>query len=240
MKKLLSTLSLSLCMIGLSHADQNSLEAKLKEQYSQFSPSVIGESPIKGIYEVMLGSEFIYTDENARYFFIGNLVEPVTGKNLTEERKKELSTIDIAKLPLDQAIKHVKGKGERKIYIFSDPDCPYCKKLEQSLADLDNVTIYIFMYPLTSLHPNAATVAKQIWCSKDRYKAWQNYMVENKKPTASVDCKNPIDKNIALGNTLRVSGTPTSFLQNGERLTGALDLNSIEKALQQATPKAEN
>ncbi len=236
MKKLLATLTLSL-LAYTSYANQTTLEKNLKQLYPEIPAKVTGTTPIKGMYEIQVGDSFVYTDENARYFFVGNLVDFKNKENLTAKREQERNKIDISKLPLEQAIKNIKGDGSRILYVFSDPDCPYCQKLEQALTTVDNVTIYTFLYPLKNLHPNAELVASQIWCSNNRYEAWEDYMVNRTPSTTSPNCDNPIQKNIQLGRSLNISGTPTLFLKDGQRVMGGRDANEIEELLQSIQTK---
>lgn len=235
MKVLASTLTaMTLALCSLSHADVNTLSQNLKKNYPTLSAKVVGESPVDDIYEVQMAGSLVYTDEDARYFFVGNLVDFQNKVNLTEQREQQLNKIDISKLPLANAIKNVKGKGERKLYVFSDPDCPYCQRLEQELTTVDNVTIYTFMMPLTALHPNAEGIAKKVWCSENRYEAWEDYLLHKKMPSASDNCSNPIQKNLELANSLNISGTPTLFLNNGERISGGRSAAELESLLNSA------
>lgn len=134
-------------------------------------------------------------------------------------------------LPFDQAIEFKSGNASRKLAVFSDPDCPYCQQLELELARLDDVTIYIFPFPLTQLHPNAATIAHKIWCASDRATAWHDYLIQKTEPNNAGDCENPIEDNIKLGQSLNVQGTPTLILSNGELITGIGSAEGIEAAL---------
>lgn len=231
MKKWFSTLALSVFSLNLVYANPPTLEKNLKKEFPEIPTKILGETPIKNMYEVMIADTIVYTDENARYFFVGNLVDFKNKENLTAKREKALGQIDIAQLPLEQAIKHVKGDGSRVLYVFSDPDCPYCKKLEQNMTSVDNVTLYTFLYPLTNLHPNADVVAEQIWCASNKYEAWEDYMILNEAPDTIVGCDNPIEKNIALGRKLNITGTPTLFLKDGSRVSGVLSTEQINKLL---------
>ncbi|MHA3053933.1 DsbC family protein [Acinetobacter sp. ANC 4633] len=231
MKKLLTALGLSLMTIGIAHADIATLKANLQKNYPDITPQSIQPTPIKDIYEVYMDGEIVYTNDEARYFFIGNLVDLKNQVSLTEQRQQELTKIDVKTLPLNQAIKHVKGNGKRVLYIFSDPDCPYCHALEEELKQVDNVTVYLFLYPLTNLHPNAGAMAQKIWCSKDKYSAWENYVLDRKEPSDKASCTAPIQKNLELGEKLRIDGTPTFFLKDGQRISGARSANDINKLL---------
>ena len=229
MKTKLATLMLSLAFFGSAHADVKTLEQNLKTNYPDLPIKGVYQSPVQGIYEVYTSGRIVYTNQDAKYFFVGNLVDIKQQKNMTEERIAELGKIDVKSLPLNQAIKYVKGTGERTLYVFSDPDCPYCQRLEQNMVGVDNVTVYVFLYPLTSLHPNAEKVSNQIWCAKNPAEAWTNYMLNRKLPTNSKSCSSPIQKNIALGQKLNIDGTPTLFLQDGQRISGVpSDAKQIE------------
>lgn len=143
--------------------------------------------------------------------------------------------INTTLLPLNQAIKYVKGSGKRTIYEFSDPDCPFCEELEQQLLNINDLTIYLFLFPVTEIHPNAAFRANQIWHAKDRYAAWENYMLYRTAPDTSGESENtPIERNIVLGRQLEITGTPTFFLENGFRVEGVLPTEDIERLLYQA------
>lgn len=231
MKKLIAALGLSLMTMGFAHADIATLKANLQKNYPDVTPQSIQPTPIKDIYEVYMDGEIVYTNDEARYFFIGNLVDLPNKVSLTEQRQQELSKIDVKTLPLKQAIKHVKGNGKRVIYLFSDPDCPYCHALEQELKKVDNVTVYLFLYPLKNIHPNAEAVAQKIWCSKDKYAAWENYVIDGKQPSGTGSCATPVQKNLELGETLKIDGTPTFFLQDGQRISGARSAEDINQLL---------
>jgi thiol:disulfide interchange protein DsbC len=133
--------------------------------------------------------------------------------------------------PLTNAIKTVKGKGERKLVLFSDVDCPYCRKFEAELAKLDNLTVYTFLYPIESLHPKAVQTSKQIWCAPDRNKAWDEYINKGSVPANDGKCDNYVDETIALGNKLNVSGTPTIFFANGVRVPGMVPAAQLDRLL---------
>ncbi len=231
MKIWLSLLTLGLFTFSSAHADIQTLQQNLKTKYPEIQVKSVQNSPIKDVYEVYMGGRIVYTNEEAKYFFVGNLIDLKEQKNLTEERMQALKSIDVKSLPLKQAIKHVKGKGERVIYVFSDPDCPYCQNLEKELKNIDNLTVYLFLYPITRLHPNAESISQQIWCSKNQYQAWEDYLIDKKQPTSNKSCTTPIEKNIALAKSLEVDGTPTFFLQDGSRISGARKAGEIELLL---------
>jgi thiol:disulfide interchange protein DsbC len=227
---------LSLMLVGsllacTANADQASIKSVLSEKFPKADISSITKTPYSGLYEVIIDGQIVYTDENASYAFLGSVVDITSKRNLTNERMAKLNAIKIDELPFDQAIKFVKGNGSRKLVIFSDPQCPFCKKFEQELTKVDNITIYLFPYPIASLHPQSAAEAKAIWCAPDKATAWQNALLKNITPKNSGDCKNPIDANIALGNKLHITGTPTLIFANGERVPGMVPADKLEQLL---------
>lgn len=193
----------------------------------------VSKTPLPGIYEVVAdGNQLAYVDEKAEYLMMGEIIDLKARRNLTREKMDDLTRIRFDSLPLQNAIKFVKGAGKRQLAVFSDPDCPFCKKLEPELAKLDNVTIHVFPLPIASLHPEAGQRAKQVWCSKDRAQAWLDLMLKGKQPGKASDCKNPVSDNIALGQKLGISGTPTLVFANGKRVPGYIQADRIEALLQ--------
>lgn len=234
MKKWLTLFGLSALTFTSTYANTTTLEKNLKKEFPEVSTKILGKTPFSNIYEVLVSDTIVYTDENARYFFVGNLVDFKNKENLTAKREQTLNKIDVKDLPLDQAIKHVKGDGSRVMYVFSDPDCPYCKKLEQNMTSVNNVTVYTFLYPLKNLHPNAEKIAQQIWCSSTPYDAWEDYMILSKAPETLATCDNPIAQNLELGRKLNISGTPTIFFKDGSRVAGVLSTDQINQFLNKA------
>jgi thiol:disulfide interchange protein DsbC len=222
--------------IGCSaQADQTTdkLKSALEAHMDGATVKSIDKTPIPGLYEVNLGTQIIYSDASGNYVLLGDMVDTRNSKNLTEARMSELNKIDFAKLPLENAVKVVKGNGSRKIAVFSDPNCPYCKQLETTLKSIDNVTVYTFLYPVLS--PDSTLKSKSIWCSKDRGMTWESWMLDHKAPTTAASCDTTaIDKNLKLGRSMNVTGTPTVFLADGRRLPGAVPADRLEKELSAA------
>ncbi|HYP68249.1 MAG TPA: DsbC family protein [Thiobacillaceae bacterium] len=206
-------------------------------KYPGVDISAVTKTPYGGLYEVVIDGDVIYATADGKYLFIGNVVDVATKHNLTAARMAKLQEVKWDSLPFAQAIKIVKGNGSRKLAVFSDPDCPYCRRFENELTKVDNVTIYTFLSPVESLHPAAINVAKQIWCEKDRVAAWHDYMLRAEKPKAAPSCKNPVDENIALSNRLKVSGTPTLIFENGQRVPGMMPADKLETLLTAAKAK---
>ncbi|HXR57974.1 MAG TPA: DsbC family protein [Burkholderiales bacterium] len=192
-------------------------------------------SPLPGIYEVRLqtldGPKIVYSDEKGSYVFTGRLIDVKAERDLTEERLQKLSTIEFSQLPLDLAVKVQRGNGKRVLAMFSDPYCPYCRRLEQTLLQIDDLTVYVFMYPV--IRPDLADHSRAVWCSKDRAKAWIELAANEKPkvPTASASCANPVDKVLELGRSLRVNGTPTLYFANGEKASGGMEIGALRKKL---------
>lgn len=190
----------------------------------------VTKTPYLGLYEVRLDSEILYTDEKMNYIFSGNIIDAKSMQNITEKRLRELSAIKWENLPLEAAVKTVRGSGKRALAVFSDPNCPYCKRFEKDLAKVDDVTIYTFLYPILS--QDSQDKSKAVWCSADKSKAWTDLML-NGAVLAPARCDTPIEKNLELGRKYRVNGTPTIIFTNGERVPGAIPTEQIEKLLAQ-------
>lgn len=199
---------------------------RIRSKYPRTEFKQINKTPVPGVYEVVMGQNVAYIDESGRYFLFGRMFDMEQQKDLTEPRVQEASRVDVKALPLHNAIKAVRGTGKRTLIVFSDPDCPYCKRLEQTLAQLGDVTIYTFLYPLAQIHPEARRRAVAVWCSPNRVEAWRALMIDNAAPTGG-DCDNPVDATVALGQRLGVNGTPTMFSGDGRRIAGAIPLDAI-------------
>jgi thiol:disulfide interchange protein DsbC len=215
-----------------AQADQTTdkLKATLQSRLGADAPiKSVSKSPVAGLYEVNLGTQILYSDASGDYVLLGDLVETRTRKNLTEARLSETNKIDFGSLPLANAIKVVKGNGARRIAVFSDPNCPYCKKLETTLQSIDNVTVYTFLYPVLS--PDSTAKSKAIWCAGDRAKSWEGWMLDHRAPAAANCDTSALDKNLALGRGMNVTGTPTIFLADGRRLPGAVSADQLNQAL---------
>lgn len=220
-------------------ADEVSLKTAIQSAYPKVKVGSVIKTPYNGLYEVFLDSQIIYTDDKFSFFLAdGRLIDAKSRKDLTGERMEKLTRIDFDSLPLEQAIKVVRGNGSRKLVVFSDPDCPYCKRLEQNgLKGLNNVTIYTLLYPLEGLHPDAGNKAKAIWCAPDKAKAWQDWVLNGQLPPGNVTCTTPVDKNLELGLKLGVNSTPTLYFADGKRLLGAYPAKEIENHLNEAVKK---
>ena len=211
------------------------VEAAVRKVFATSYPQVqivdVRPGPVEGLYEVFTGDTIVYSNASGSRLFVGNLVDTATKSNLTTQRVDERNSIDFASLPLDLAIKTVKGDGRHTLAVFSDPDCPFCKQLEQSIHTFDNVTIYTFLFPITSLHPDAANKARNLWCTTDRSQAWQQWMIDGKEaPAVKEACAgDPVGRLQALGSKLRVGSTPTVFFANGARVAGAMTAEQLKQ-----------
>ncbi len=215
-------------------------EAEIRKSIEALYPSVkvdaVAKTEMPGIYEVRIGSEIIYTDANGKFVIVGDIIDAKGRRNITEDRKAKLAQIKFSDLPLDMAVKTVRGNGKRVFATFEDPNCVYCKKLQQEMAGVTNVTIYTFLYPI--LAADSADKAKAIWCSPDRSKAWADWMQHGNMPKAA-QCADPIDKIVALGKKLGVRGTPTIFFADGNRIPSYIPVAKLEEVLNQVDSQAK-
>ncbi|HEX8979911.1 MAG TPA: DsbC family protein [Parasulfuritortus sp.] len=237
MRIFISLLLTLLFTTACNAAQDGNIKKNLEARFPGLHVNSVSKSPVDGLYEVVVeGDHIIYVDKDAKYLLDGILVETATKRNLTQEKVDKLTAVNFDSLPLQQAIKIVHGDGSRRLAVFSDPDCPFCRKLEPELAQLKNVTIYIFEYPLP-MHTDAARKARVIWCSPDRAKAWDDFMLRGKLADNKGDCPNPIDANLALGQKLNVQGTPNIVLPNGQRIPGLVPADRLAKMLDAASGK---
>lgn len=234
-KRLPMLFALMLSMAAQADDGAENLEKRLKDLYPATRIERVQTSEIPALYEVTMGKNSAYTDATGRYFVFGHLFDMNTQRDLTAERMEKQQRIDFSQLPLGDAIKTVRGKGGRVLAVFSDPDCPYCKQLEAELDKLDNVTLYIFPYPLEGLHPEAVDKAVAVWCAPDRVRAWADLMKTGKVP-AKRNCENPIQRNIQLAQRLGINGTPTMLSADGRILPGSVPGDRIEQWLAESRP----
>ena len=195
----------------------------------------VAKTPYGGLYEVRLGGgELVYADEKVNFIVSGSIIDAKTRENITEERKRKLSAIKFDTLPLNLAMKQVRGNGKRIVATFEDPNCGYCKQLQRDLSGVTDITIYTFLYPI--LAADSGEKSKAIWCSADRVKAWNDWMLNGVVPSPK-ECDAPMDKVVELGQQLRVHGTPTMFFPTGERIPGAINRERFEQLLNDSNRK---
>ena len=234
MTKNLKHVSIGLLILGMASSvfalNEKQIRTEIQKRLGT-SANVrnVTPSPIPGLFEVQVNNEIFYTDSNAKYLIQGEMVELASGNNLTTKRQEDINRIKWSELPQAQAFKVVRGNGSRQIAVFSDPNCGYCKRLEKTLQQLDNVTIYNYLIPILSA--DSSLKSKQIWCAADQQKVWNDWMLNNLGPSGKSDCANPIDKNLTLAKNYGINGTPTIFFTDGSRFPGAVQLADIEKKL---------
>lgn len=187
------------------------------------------KTPYSNFYEIRVGNDILYADEQVKYLFIGHVQDVTTSFDYTQARIDEINRIKFSDLPLSSAIKIVKGDGSRMLAIFEDPNCGYCKLLESSLQEINNVTVYIFLYSILS--EDSITKSIDIWCSKDRVRAWSDWMLNGKITVSNRSCNVPYEKIIDFGKRWKVIGTPTIFFADGSRISNAVDAKSLEAKL---------
>ena len=213
-------------------ADEAQIRRVVEEKLGGAKVEGVQPGPL-GLYEVRFrtssGVRIVYTDANATHIFLGKIYDAETDRDVTEERLRKLNAIKFGSLPFEQAVKIQRGNGKRVMAMFSDPYCPACRQFEQTLQQLDDITIYVFMFPV--IRPELAEQSKSVWCSADRAKAWLDVALRGKPPAAKPDCPNPVEKNLELGHSLGVNSTPTLVLANGERIAGGLSRTDLSELL---------
>jgi thiol:disulfide interchange protein DsbC len=223
------------CLLALAAgalADEAAIRKNLTERLPNFPPiDEVSKTPIPGVYEIRIGTEVLYTDEQGQYVLQGSLIDTKSRVNLTEARIAKLTQIDVATLPLKDAILIKQGTGARKLVVFGDPNCGYCKRLERDLLALKDVSIYTFVYPI--LGPDSNAKARDIWCAKEPAKAWRNWMVDGAAPPKAIGAcdASALERNLALGNKHRVQGTPAVVFEDGSRAPGAIPTDQLESRM---------
>jgi len=220
---------------AIACADEAQIRRVVEAKLSGVKIEGVQPGPL-GLYEVRYraadGVRVVYTDADATHIFLGKIYDTKNDRDLTEERLRKLNVIRFDALPLQQAVKIQRGNGKRVLVMFSDPYCPYCKTFEQTLQQIDNITVYVFMYPV--IKPGLADHSRAVWCSPDRGKAWLDLAMRGKPSSASASCDTPVEKNLELGRKLGVNSTPTLILASGERISGGMSAADLRELLDQA------
>lgn len=228
---------------GLACADEATIRSAIEAKFPNASLQSVRPVPGLGLYELVIDGEIYYSDANFDFLIDGNLVETKTMKSLTAARKQEIEEEEMRKLafpfkdlPLHQAFKKVNGTGARKVAYFADPNCGFCRRFEtETLPKVKDVTVYVFMYPI--IRAESVALTKAIWCSPDRAKAWDDYVLRGISPKNPQTCDNPVDQLLAFGQGKRIRGTPTMFFSDGTRVPGALKVEQMEELLAKAERK---
>ncbi|TAN75060.1 MAG: DsbC family protein [Gallionella sp.] len=224
MKKLFALLFFAL--LSSAHAGESEIRQSLQSRFSNIGKlEHVVKTPYAGLYEIVVGDQLLYTDAQGQYVFDGNIIEAKSRRDLSEERRRQLFAIEFDKLPLELAVKKVKGNGKRRLAFFSDPKCGFCKRLEKELVKVNDVTLYIFLYPIFQ---GSDELVRNVYCAKDPVKAWDDLMLNDIAPARAV-CNTPTEKVLALGKKHRVTGTPNLIFGDGTQVPGYLPAEELEK-----------
>ena len=230
-RQLLAAVALGVCSLA-ALADDAAIRKNLAERLPNL-PAIdeISKTPMPGLFEVRVnGTDIFYTDADGNFLIQGSVFDTKARANLTEIRTTKLSAIDFDKLPLKDAFTIVRGNGKRKIAVFEDPNCGYCKRFERDMQKVDNATFYMFLYPI--LGADSTTKSNSLWCAKDKAKAWQDFMVRDAAIAAAPACDtSALTRNVEFGKKHKITGTPTLFFADGTRVPGAIDAPQVEKLL---------
>ena len=234
MKLTTTLLTIAAAALSLSATAQ---EADIRKALAERIPQMdkideVRPTPMSGLYEVRIGTDLFYTDAKGNYVIQGELIDTKARRNLTEDRINKLTAVNFSDLPLKDAVTIVRGDGKRKLSVFEDPNCGYCKRFERDMQNVDNVTVYLFLYPILS--PDSAEKSRNIWCAKDKPAAWHDYMLKDKTPAAASCDTSALQRNLAFGKKHKITGTPTLIFTNGMRVPGAIPSPEVEKRLAEA------
>ena len=234
--KLVSLAGLLACSLSAAFAQEAVIRKNLAERLPALSKiDEVSKTPMNGLYEIRVDSDIFYTDAEGNFLIQGNLIDTKGKRNLTEERITKLSAIDFDDLPLKDAFTQVRGNGKRKLAVFEDPNCGYCKRFERDLEKINDVTIHTFLIPILSA--DSTEKSKNIWCAKDKNKAWLDWMMRDQTPAKASCDTAALERNLAFSKKYKITGTPTVFFANGTRVPGAISAPEIEKQLASAAGK---
>lgn len=225
------------CSLGAAFAQEAAIRKNLAERLPSLAKiDEVNKTPMNGLYEIRVNdSDIFYTDAEGNFLIQGNLIDTRAKRNLTEERVEKLSAIDFSALPLKDAFILVHGNGKRKLAVFEDPNCVYCKRFERDLQKVNDVTIYTFLLPILS--PDSVEKSKNIWCAKDKGKAWLDWMVRDQTPAKASCDTAALERNLDFSKKHKITGTPTVFFADGTRVPGAISAQQVEKLLASAKPQ---
>ena len=226
---LLATLLATAMLPALAGPIEDQIKAEFKKSAPEAPIDSVRKMPNANLYEVVVGGDIVYTDDKASFIVMGPMIDLKTKENLTDARLRQVNAINFEQLDFKNAIKIVRGNGSRKLAIFEDPNCGYCKRFERDLLAVNDITVYVFLYPILS--QNSVEQSKQIWCSKDPGKMWLDHMTKDLAPAGDGSCTTPLDQNLAFGHSKRINGTPTLVFENGERVPGVMPIPEVEKKL---------
>jgi thiol:disulfide interchange protein DsbC len=235
-----SGLVLALGLVSVALADEAAIRKNISERVPDF-PKIdeVTKTAVPGLYELRVGTDILYTDEQGNYLIEGQLIDTKSRTNLTEQRISKLTAIDFKTLPLKDAMVWKQGTGERKLVVFADPNCGYCKKFERDLQSVKDVTVYTFLYPI--LGGDSPDKSKAIWCAKDSTKVWRDWMIKGTPIAESPQCDTSVlQRNLALGRTYRLNGTPGLVYEDGKNQPGAVSAEAVEKQLEISRAKSQS
>lgn len=238
MKLIPSLLAAAALGLALSaSAQESTIRKTLAERIPQLEKiDEVRSTPMSGLYEVRVGTDLFYTDAKGNFLIQGELIDTKARRNLTEDRIAKLSAVDFSALPLKDAFVTVRGDGKRKLVVFADPNCGYCKRFERDLQKVENVTIHTFLYPILS--PDSAEKSRNIWCAKERTASWDDWMLRDKTPAAASCDTAALQRNLAFGKKHKITGTPTLIFADGSRVPGAINAADLEKRLADSSSAA--
>jgi thiol:disulfide interchange protein DsbC len=215
----------------LAQAQEAAIRKNLPDRLPQLGKiDEVRPTPMPGLFEVRVGTDLFYTDAEGNFLLIhGQLIDARAQRNLTEERLDKLLAIDFTALPVKDAFTVVRGNGKRKLAVFQDPNCSYCKRFERDLQKVDNITIHMFLYPV--LGADSADKSRNIWCARDKGKTWLDWMVRDQLPAAASCDTAALARNLEFGRKHKITGTPTLVFADGTRVPGAIGAPQVEKLL---------
>jgi len=218
---------------GVDPAVEQTIRIALQPLLAGGKIDLIRPSEMEGLYEVIVGTNLYYASKDGRYLLNGSMLDLRSGRNITEVKKSGLRMGVINSLGEDQMIIFAADKVTDTITVFTDLDCPYCRLMHSKMKGYNDrgITVRYLLYPRDVVGSASYKKAVSVWCSRDKNQAFTD--ASNRKPVASKDCENPVSSYMSLGKQMGVSGTPTIFLETGDRLPGYVPPAELASRLQQ-------
>jgi thiol:disulfide interchange protein DsbC len=231
-RRTLLAASASATVIGIASADEASIRRNLAARLPNLPPiDAVTPSVVKGLWELRIGSELIYSDEHGSFVIEGHIIDTTRRLNVTEQRLEQLTAVDFRKLPLQDAVVWKQGRGTRRLVVFADPGCGYCKQLERDLNQVPDITVYVFLVPV--LGGDSPATSRAIWCARDRGRVWRGWMLDGTAPPPpGTRCDSSVlERNLALGRKHGLVGTPLLVFEDNHKVPGIMSAADIAKKL---------
>lgn len=233
MKRILATLCLAAVALGVGAAPDDVPEAVMEaaKMVSPHGPDAVGPAPLEGFYELVFGSRIVYVSKDGRYLLVGQLYDTREGKNLTDGRMNGIRLDMINGVAGDSMIRFAPEEARHEVYVFTDTNCGYCRKLHDEVPELNALGVAVNYLAYPALSPQSRPEAIAVWCADDRQAAMTR--AKAGETVEARECDHPVDEHFRLGKAMGVRGTPAIVLETGELLPGYVPAKKLARRLEQ-------